>query len=321
MTKKTSGRSIGRRDFLKLVGTTGVVLAGSKINSGKLWAAPPAAAVKAKEEAKTGYQMAAVKNGTPAQMFDKAMEAIGDLKTRIKPGSKVVVKPNIGWDVSPQKAANTNPELIGHIVKRCKEAGAGEVYVFDHTCDEEKSCWKTSGIGPEVTKNGGKLVTGDDENDYKEVNFKNAKILKKVKIHKLILDSDYFINVPVLKSHGSGRVTIAMKNLMGIIWDRRLWHREDLHYCIAEFASLLKPNLNVIDAYRVMMKNGPRGRSENDVAMYKSLIAGEDILAVDVAATKLFGANIADVRYLNLGKELKVGNFDLDKMKIARIKL
>jgi len=317
MTKKTS---IGRREFLKLVGGTGLVIAGTSVSADRLWAQTTSQKLSTINPG-LKYDLAAVKNGEPALMFDKAMAAIGDLNTRIKPGYKVLVKPNIGWDVTPQNAANTNPELIGHIVKRCKEAGAARVYVFDHTCDEEKSCWKTSGIGDAVRKNGGTILTGDNEKDYKEVPLKGAKILKTVKVHKLVVESDYFINVPVLKSHGSGRVTISMKNLMGIVWDRRLWHREDLHYCIAEFASFYKPDLNVVDAYRVMKRHGPRGRSGKDVAAFRSLIASDDILAADIAATKLFGEDIKNVRYIQLATEMKVGNADLKNMNIARIKL
>lgn len=130
-----------------------------------------------------------------------------------------------------------------------------------------------------------------------------------------------FINVPVIKHHSSADLSLAMKNLMGIVWDRRFWHRNNLHQCIADFSSYYKPSLNVIDGYRVMMKNGPRGVSVNDVSLVKSLIISADIVAADAAATKIFGSDPEKVDYLRIAGEMKIGEINLEKLNINRIKL
>ncbi len=262
--------------------------------------------------------LVAVKGGEPAFMFDKAIEALGGLKNFVKRGQKVVVKPNIGWDVPPERAANTHPELIGHIVKRCLEAGAAEVFVFDNTCDNWLKCYSNSGIEEAVKKAGGKMVPGNEERYYKPVNVP-GRVLKNTSVHELILNCDVFINVPVLKHHSSADVSIAMKNLMGIIWDRRWWHRNNLHQCIADFAGFRKPDLNIIDAYRVMMKNGPRGVSEADVKIMKSLIVSTDIVAADAAATKLLGNEPSQIAHIRLAHEMKIGTMDLASLNIQRI--
>ncbi len=145
--------------------------------------------------------------------------------------------------------------------------------------------------------------------------------LKTVKVHEAILSADVFINVPVLKSLGSARLTIAMKNLMGIVWDRGYWHRHNLHQCIADYATFRRPDLNVVDAYRVMMQNGPRGYSKEDTALMKTQIISTDIVAADTAATKLFGMEPADVPYLQMAYNKKVGNMKLDELNIKRITL
>jgi uncharacterized protein (DUF362 family) len=263
--------------------------------------------------------LVAVKGGEPEAMFDKAIEALGGMKQFVKPNQKVVIKPNIGWDATPERAANTNPKLIGRIVKRCFEAGAKEVVVFDNSCDEWTRSYKNSGIESEVKNAGGKMVTGKTETAYKEVNVPKGKNLTKAKVHEAIINADVFINVPVLKNHGGATVTISMKNLMGIVWDRGYWHKHDLHQCIADFASYRKPDLNVVDAYRVMKKNGPRGVSVEDVVTLKSLLISKDIVAIDAAATKIFGLNPDDIGYIKIAHEMGIGNKKLETLNIKKI--
>lgn len=267
------------------------------------------------------YDLVAVMNGEPGEMFDRAIESLGGIGKFVKSGNSVVVKPNIGWDVIPEKAANTNPHLIKRIVEQCYQAGASEVYVFDYTCDEWTNCYKNSQIEAAAKEAGGKVVPGNFEKYYRHVDIPNGISLKEAKVHELILDSDVFINVPVLKHHSSADLSIAMKNLMGIIWDRRYWHRNDLHQCIADFTTWCKPTLNVIDAYRVMMKNGPRGVSEKDVVTYKTQIISTDIVACDAAAALVFGSNPEQVGYIKKANDMGVGTYSLEALNINRIKL
>jgi uncharacterized protein (DUF362 family) len=145
--------------------------------------------------------------------------------------------------------------------------------------------------------------------------------LKQAKEHELILESDVFINVPVLKHHGSADLTVSMKNLMGIIWDRRWWHRNDLHQCIVDFAAYRKPDLNVVDAYRVMMRNGPRGISAKDVVQMGAQLISEDMVAADAAAARLFGAQAHEVPYIRKAAGQGVGRMDLENLSIKRISL
>lgn len=267
------------------------------------------------------YDMVAVMNGEPGEMFDKAIESLGGMGKFVKPGNTVVVKPNIGWDVTPERAANTNPELIKRIIERCYSAGASKVYVFDYTCDEWTNCYKNSQIEASAKEAGAKVVPGNFEKYYREVEIPDGISLKKAKVHELILDSDVFINVPILKHHSSANLSVSMKNLMGIIWDRRYWHRNDLQQCIADFTTWCKPTLNVVDAYRVMMKNGPRGVSDKDVVTYKTQILSTDIVAADAAAAKVFGTDPKQVGHIHIAGDMGVGNYKLEELNINRIKL
>jgi uncharacterized protein (DUF362 family) len=303
-----------RRDFIKKSIQAGII-AGSAASFGKystLFASHSSLP-------SNNYDLVAIKGGEPDVMFDKAIESLGGMKSFVKKGQKVVVKPNIGWDVTPERAGNTNPVLVKRIVQHCYEAGAKEVYIFDNTCDNWKRCYSNSGIERAVKDAGGKMVPGNSESYYQKVEVKQGKKLTDTKVHELILESDVFINVPILKDHSSTHLTIAMKNLMGNVWDRQYWHRNDLHQCIADFTSFRKPDLNIVDAYYVMKKNGPRGTSRGDVVLLKSQIISPDIVAVDAAAAKLFGMEPADVEYIKFANDMKLGTMNLSKLNINRI--
>ncbi len=302
-----------RRDFISKSVKAGL-LAGSALSLGnysKLFAynsfIPP-----------DSYDLAAIRGGEPDAMFDEAIKALGGMSKFVKKGQTVVVKPNIGWDVSPERAGNTNPLLVNRIIKHCFDAGAKDVYVFDNTCDNWRRTYTNSGIEKAAKDAKAKIVSGATENYYQKVTVKQGKKLKEAKVHELILSSDVFINVPILKHHGSADLTISMKNLMGIVWDRGYWHRNDLHQCIADFTSFRKPDLNVVDAYYVMKRNGPRGVSKTDVVTMKSQVVSSDIVAADAAAAKLFGKEPDNIEYIRIANEMKLGAIDLDKLNIYR---
>lgn len=304
-----------RRNFLKNV-LGGTVVFGSSLAFGDYSRVLAAAGVQA-----LPYDLVAVKGGEPEHMFDKAMASLGGIQKFVPKGSKVVVKPNIGWDVPPDRGGNTHPKLISRIVEQCLQAGAKEVTVFDHTCDSWSRCYKNSGIERAVKDAGGKIAPGNNEGYYQTVSVPQGKRLTETKVHELVLDSDVFINVPVLKHHSSSMVTIGMKNLMGIVWDRWYWHRNDLHQCIADFLSFRKPTLTVVDAYNVMKQNGPRGVSVGDVVKMKSLIVSTDPVAADAAAAMIFGTQPSDVRHIRLAADMGLGKINLKELTIDRIKI
>jgi uncharacterized protein (DUF362 family) len=268
--------------------------------------------------AEKGAELVALKGGEPEEMFRKGINALGGIGAFVKRGQKVAIKPNIGWDVLPQRAGNTNPKLVGEIVRQCIAAGAKQVFVFDHSCDNWQRTYKNSGIEQAVKDAGGIMVPANTEGYYQNVNIPRGKNLHFAKEHEIILESDVFFNVPVLKHHSSTRVTGAMKNLMGNVWDREAWHSNDLHQCIADFANYRKPALNIVDAYAVMKRNGPRGVSQNDVVVMKAQLLSRDIVAVDTAAAKLFGEEPNVVNYIRFAAEQKTGRMDLEHMRIER---
>ncbi len=306
-----------RRKFLKTMGA-GVTAAGFGATAGMIPFSEVLAA--APENTSQAYDMVAVMNGEPVEMFERAMAAMGGMGKFVRSGQSVVVKPNIGWDASPERGANTNPELVAKIIEHCFKAGAKEVSVFDRTCDQWRRCYENSGIEKAARDAGAKVVSGDAENLFRTVSIP-GKRMKSAKVHELVLNSDVFINVPILKHHGGAGISIAMKNMMGVVWDRGFWHQNDLQQCIADFLSFKKPDPNIIDAYRVMKRNGPKGVSVNDVSLAKSLIISTDIVAADAAASAVFGKKASEVAHIRNAAEMGLGKMDLSQLNIHRINL
>ena len=207
-----------RRDFLKTLAVTGAVMTVQRSEAMDILAQKLTNAGGGKVD------LVAVMGGEPEAMFRRAITEMGGMKQFIKPGQKVVVKPNIGWDKVPELAGNTNPKLVAEIVKQCLAAGAKEVTVFDHTCDDWQKCYKNSGIEEAAKAAGAKVMPAHLESYYKPVSLPKGVRMKSAKVHEAILNSDVWINVPILKNHGGANLTISMKNHMGIVWDRGFFH-------------------------------------------------------------------------------------------------
>ena len=321
-----------RRKFLKSVAITGAVAVGGKTllkeSSGMdiLSQTFVNGASAAPATTAANFDLVAVLGGEPEAMFRKAIAEMGGMGKSIKKGDKVVVKPNIGWDKSPELAANTNPKLVTEVIKQCFKAGAKEVTVFDHTCDDWRKCYTNSGIEAAAKAAGAKVVPAHQESYYRQVALPKGKSLKSTKIHEAIVNCDKWINIPVLKNHGGAQMTISMKNYMGIVWDRGFFHANDLQQCIADVCTYDKrPVLNIVDAYRLMKTSGPRGKSASDVVLTKGLFISQDIVAVDTAAVNFFSQvremPLAKVSHLSKAQDLNVGTMDLNKLKVRRVKI
>jgi uncharacterized protein (DUF362 family) len=311
-----------RRNFLKAVALTGA--AATTITDSEAMSVLSQTFLS--ENAANKYDLIAVLGGEPEAMFRKAITEMGGMGNFIKKGDKVCIKPNIGWDQPVSMGANTNPKLVAEIIKQCFAAGAKEVTVFDHSCDDWRKSYTTSGIEAAAKAAGAKVIPANQESYYKEVSIPKGKNLKKAKIHEAIVDSDKWINVPCLKNHGGAQLTISMKNYMGIVWDRGFFHANDLQQCIADACTYAKrPVLNVVDAYRIMKTSGPRGKSASDVVLAKGLFISQDIVAVDTAATNFFNQvremPIEKVKHIANAQALGLGTMNLDKLNIKRIKM
>ena len=300
-----------RREFLKKSLLAGIATGFS-----------PLLKAKAKLENQTNqtYNIIALKNGTPSTMFEKGIAALGGMNKFVGKNQTVLIKPNMSFASGPDSAANTNPQLVATVIKHCFNAGAKKVYVIDHTLVYKSE--QLSGVKTAAEQAGAEVYPTDNEKYYREISIPGAKVLKKTKVHDLVINSDVFINIPILKNHSGAKLTCAIKNLMGVVWDRRYYHRNNLDQCIADFPLYRKPTLNIVDAYRVMIDGGPRGRSNSKIITPQMQFISDDIVAVDaisLAQAKAWGVVNGDVPYIKMAYDLKLGEMNLDKLKIKKI--
>ena len=311
---KANNIKMKRRDFIsKSIGVAGVA-AGAFLSLEEAFG-------NYASNAQTPYNLVAVMGGEPEEMYEKGIAQLGGIRNFVRTGQVVVVKPNIGWDRAPEFGANTHPGLVANIVKDCVAAGAREVFVFDNTCDNWRRAYATSGIERAARDAGATVITGNSEGNYKDVTIPRGRSLRAAKVHEKILECDVLINVPILKHHDGAQISIAMKNLMGIVWDRRWWHNNNLDQCIADMVTYRKPDLNIIDGYRVMKRNGPRGISVNDVSLEKAQIISADIVAADAASARIFGAEPETIRHIKIANDMGLGVMDLSRLNINRIRV
>lgn len=312
---------MNRRDFLKTCLAAGAGLGLARSSFGGLVGGPGAHA--GESPALNGGALpdiVAVRNGEPGAMFDRGIAAMGGMGRFVKRGQTVAIKPNASWDARVEMAGNTNPELVNRVARHCLEAGAKRVVVFDHAIEHWQRCLEVSGIGAAVKDAGVMLAPAEAERYYHNRSV-NGKTLREVKVHEAVLEADVLISLPILKHHGGAGITGSIKNFMGAVWDRRAYHARGLSQCIADFLLVRKPDLTVIDAYRILTQNGPRSRSEKDVRLAKMQILSTDAVAADASGARLLGNEPSDYEHLRIAHAMGFGELDPGKLVSRRISL
>jgi uncharacterized protein (DUF362 family) len=257
-----------------------------------------------------------VRGGDPESLARKTLELLGGMKRFVKKGDNVIIKPNIGPAMRTYEyAATTNPWLVAAVVKLCFEAGAGKVRVMDKPFSgSAESGFINSGIREQVEKAGG-VIELMSRLKFVATEIPQGKDIKKWEIYEDILKADVLINMPIAKQHGSSRLTLGMKNLMGAINSAQMFHT-NLHQRIADLASRVRPTLTIVDAIRILTANGPTGGNLKDVEKLDTVIAGTDIVAVDSYATSLFGLKPEDIPHIKIAAAMGLGSSNLDGLII-----
>lgn len=245
--------------------------------------------------------IAVVRGSSPAMITTAAINAIGGIHRFISRGDIVVVKPNIGWDRTPEQAAKTNPEVVSTIIKLCYEAGAKTVKVFDNPVNDSRRCYKQSGIA-DAARNVGADVSFMDKRKFRKVKLGGLS-LKEWPLYTEVLEADKVINVPIAKTHGLATLTLGMKNWMGVMGGWRWRIHQRLDKSLVDVAQVIKPTFTVLDAVRILTDNGPQGGSLQDVRRLDTVIAGTDQVAIDSFGATLFGLTGNDIGYVRIGDQ------------------
>ncbi|MDI6781368.1 MAG: DUF362 domain-containing protein [bacterium] len=304
---------ITRREFLNNMAGLGVMMGGIMSPAGNALAK-----VGAILEASTLPDMVIAQGQkNPEHSVYAAIKAIGGMSRFVKKGDVVVIKPNIGFSCAPEMAATTNPAVVSTLIKLCYEAKAKDVLVFDHTCDYWEICFQRTGIKKAAVSAGGRIFSAHRKGLYRKVPIPAGKALKETLVVKQLLDADVIINVPIAKHHGAAELTLGMKNLMGAVWDRGIFHVKDLHQCIADLSTVIKPHLIVLDATRALFNNGPRG--PGDVKHIGKIIAGVDPVAVDAYGCTIFEKEPHRIGYINIAHKMGLGEIDLSRIRVKKV--
>ncbi|HET7317962.1 MAG TPA: DUF362 domain-containing protein [Nitrospirota bacterium] len=296
-----------RRNFLKLAAMTGAGLS-----------MPWGLEALAGSAGTAGSPDLAVAHGaSPAEIVKAAIDALGGMGKFISRGDVVVVKPNIGWDRTPEQAGNTNPEVVAAVVRLCFEAGAKKVRVFDRPVNDPRRCYVQSGIAPAASALGANVDFVDDRK-FRDMAI-NGEALKSWPLYTELFEADKVINIPIAKHHGSAKLTMSLKNWMGVMGGQRRQIHQKLDQSLVDLSTKIKPTLTILDAVRILTANGPQGGSLEDVKKLDTVIAGVDPVAIDSFGATLFGMKGSDLGYVRLGHERGLGQMDLSKVKIKKI--
>ena len=258
-----------------------------------------------------------IKRETVEKMARAGFESMGGIGRFVKKGMNVVIKPNIGWSSSPERAHTTNPDLVRAVAKMCVERGA-KVKIFDRTCNNAQMCYKKSGIMA-AAKEAGADIEYYDERNHVEVPVRKGLNLKTLKVYRDIRKADFIINMPIAKDHSAATLTMAMKNLMGVIGGNRGWFHLNLHKNIVDFNKAIPVNINIIDATRILTDHGPAGGSSADIRHPRTLVFGTNPVSVDAfTAETFFNIKPESIDYLKYAADEGMGVIQTGKLKIIR---
>ena len=259
-------------------------------------------------------EMAVITGDDPAQLARLAVEELGGMRRFIARGDVVLVKPNIGWDRTPEQAANTNPDVVAEVVRQCSNAGAKRIIVTDVSCNDPRRCFQRSGIA-EAARNAGAEVVLPDPAMFKDVDLQ-GEILRAWPVLDLFLNVDKVINVPIAKHHSLTGTTLGMKNWYGMLGGPRHQLHQKIHESLVDLADFVRPTLTILDCYRILARNGPTGGNLQDVILKKTLVAGTDPVALDAYVAKAYwNLEVSSLPYLKMAANRGLGTYEFEKVR------
>jgi uncharacterized protein (DUF362 family) len=313
-----------RREVIARIGASAVAAAGTVALGGwlvdrKVQAAGPLVKIRDHRIVRPqgALQLAIARGKDPAVNVRRALAAMGGMEAFVKKGERVCVKPNVGWNRTPEQSANTDPAVVAEVVRACLAAGAAEVWVTDCPVNTADRCFARSGISAAAKEAGARVVL-PSENGYRGVEVAGAT-LRVAEVLWPFVDADKVVNLPVVKHHGLSRATLSMKNWYGILGGHRARLHQDLHRSVVDLATLMKPTLTVMDATRILLANGPSGGSLDDVKRLDTIAISADEVALDAFGASLLGLAADQVGSIALGQQAGLGQADWKSLKLEEI--
>jgi len=320
---------VSRRDALKRLAAAGLVLGGAAALGRARWDRGGYDLASSRDRPQTRDfrlrdshpelpQLVVAKNDPdPASLVRRAVDALGGMRRFISRGDIVVVKPNIGWDRTPIHAANTNPKVVAEVVRLAFDAGAKRVVVTDASCNEANRCFQRSGIWKHAYDVGAEVIL-PAEHRFRMMRLK-GEVLDEWPVYTALVNADKVINVPIAKHHNLAKYTAAMKNWYGSLGGRRNRLHQNIDVSIADLATFMQPTLTIVDAVRVLMRNGPQGGNVADAKDMNTVIATTDQVAADAYGCQLIGRTADEIPYLKMGHDRGLGTMHWESLRFAEV--
>ena len=265
-------------------------------------------------------EMVVVQGDDPARLVRRAIQELGGIRRFISRGDVVVIKPNAAWDRTVEQAANTNPLVVAEVVRLCLEAGARRAMVTDVSINDARSCFTRSGIAAAARVAGAEVVL-PEARLFREVDLR-GEVLTSWPVLGPFVSADKMINIPIAKHHSLTGASLGMKNWYGILGGPRQRLHQQIHESLVDLADFMRPTLTLIDAFRVLLRNGPGGGNPADVALRKTLIAGTDPVALDAYAAKAYwDLDWQTLRYLKLASDRHLGSLNFENVRARFVAL
>lgn len=302
-------RQTTRRTFLKQAFASGAAL-----TLGPSWLA-----LAEDRSPVEGPDVWVIHGGDKRALIGKALEIMFENGGFGPQSDTLTLKVNAAWARTPDEGACTHPELVTAFLEGCRDAGVKKTVIPENPCNDAAYAFTRSGLQDAAARTKTPMINLEKEKKYwKSFELPQGRSLKTAKVASQFMETDVLVNMPVAKHHGGATLTMAMKNWMGAVADRGWWHRNDLHQCIADCCTLIKPHWTIIDATRIMLSRGPQGPSK-EMKYPNLLVVSKDQVAADSFTSTLFHDSIEAVRYLTIARDMKIGETDLAKMNIHRV--
>lgn len=261
-----------------------------------------------------------ISGNSPRELVQRTLQELGGIQRFISRADVVIVKPNIGWDRTPEQAANTNPEVVAEVVRQCWSAGAKKVIVTDVSCNDPRRCFPRSGIAEAARLEGAEILL-PDPSKFREVNL-GGDMLQEWLVFQPFLEADKIINIPVAKHHSLTGATLGMKNWYGILGGQRHLLHQRINESLVDLADFIRPTLTLIDSYRILLRNGPTGGNLEDVLLKKTLVGGTDPVALDAYVAKAYwNLDSPALPYLKMAVQRGLGTLEFEKVRTRVVAL
>ncbi|MDD3366001.1 MAG: DUF362 domain-containing protein [Sphaerochaetaceae bacterium] len=248
--------------------------------------------------------------GTDAFEMTSALLKYSDISTLVPKTASIVLKPNLVVAASPEEGATTHPEIVEAIIVYLRNNGYEDISIVESSWigDSTDRAFKVHGYHKFVKKYGVTLV--DVKRDRYETITAHGYTIE---MSKTIMESDYLINLPVLKGHCQTTITCALKNMKGCISDRskRQFHTWGLHTPIAVLNTIRKPDITIVDSIQGDLDFEEGGNPVQTNRMF----AGCDPVLVDTFGASLMGFEVHQIPYLQQAELYGVGTTDLSQVQ------